>query len=49
MYYLMEINRTELFEEVLAQFRAVHPTVGGSLTQSFSNLVNSMVSVIMKK
>ena len=49
MYYLMEINRTELFEELLAQFRAVHPTVGGNLTQSFSHLVNTMVRVIMNK
>ena len=32
MYYLMDINRTELFEELLAQFRVVHPTVGGNLT-----------------
>ena len=26
----------------------MHPTVGGNLTQSFSDLVNSMVSVMMK-
>jgi hypothetical protein len=49
MYYLMDINRTDLFEELLAQFRLVHPTVGGNLTQSFSALVNSMVRVMMKK
>ena len=49
MYYLMDINRTELFEELLTQFRAVHPTVGGNLAQSFSNLVNNMVRFILNK
>jgi hypothetical protein len=45
----MDINLTDLFEELIAQFRLVHPAVGGNLTQSFSSLVNSMVSVMTKK
>jgi hypothetical protein len=49
MYYLMDMNRTDLFEELLAQFRAVHPSVGGNLTQSFSNLVNGIAQVMTKK
>jgi hypothetical protein len=49
MYYLMDISRTDLFEELLAQFRLVHPTVGANLTERFSALVNSMVRVMMKR
>ena len=49
MYYLMEINCTELFEELLAQFREFHPAVGGNLMQIFSYLFDSMPRVIMKK
>jgi hypothetical protein len=49
MYYLMDMNHSDLFEELLAQFRAKHPTVVNSLTDRFSALVNSMVSAIMKK
>jgi hypothetical protein len=45
----MEINRTELFEELLAQFRAFYPVVGANLNESFSKMVNTMVVVIMNK
>ena len=45
----MDISRTDLFEELLAQFRLVHPTVGGNLTERFSALVNNMVRVMMKR
>jgi hypothetical protein len=45
----MEINRTELFEELLAQFRVFYPAVGANLNESFLNLVNTMVVFIMNK
>ena len=47
MYYLMINKQSDLFEELLEQFRLVHPTVLRSLTESFSTLVNTIVNVIM--
>lgn len=49
MYYLMKINCTELFEELLAQFREVHPAAGGNLMQIISYIFDSMPHVIIKK
>jgi hypothetical protein len=49
MYYLIDFDRTELFEELLEQFRKAHPAVGNSLSQNFSPLINNIVSFIMNK